>query len=120
MKYLILLIACCCISSCKTNRVCKGQRVGLWIEIDTIEGIAYTSRGRYKKGMEVGKWRYLNNQAIIKIEKYRDSICVTTYYHPNRMKPYKAKRSSHSTVIICIGSTPDNGMNMMNTGTWWT
>ena len=90
-KLLLLFMVFICLLSCKTNRISNGKRVGLWIESDKVEGAIYTSRGRYKKGMEVGHWRYLMNDKIIKTEKYRDSICLTTLYHPNGIKKLQGK-----------------------------
>ncbi len=97
MKYIfLLLILSQCIIGCKTNRIEDNKRVGLWIETDTIEGLAYTSRGRYKKGAEKKTWKYFTNGRIYKKEVYRDSISKTTFYHKNGKKMLEGKsRLSH-------------------------
>jgi hypothetical protein len=70
------------IGGCKTNQTINHDREGKWVYKDTVNGILYKSKGRYKKSVEIKTWRYYENRKLVKIEKYQDSICnIKTFDH---------------------------------------
>jgi hypothetical protein len=74
------------LQSCNTNKTINHHREGKWIYKDTVNGILYKSKGRYKKSVEIKTWRYYENRKLVKIEKYQDSICnITTFGHKGRI-----------------------------------
>ncbi len=91
MKRILPFALLLCFLGCKTNRISNGRRVGLWIERDTIAEKVYTSRGRYRNGIETGRWKYLADGKKTKTEKYKDSIAHTVFYHENGKKMYEGK-----------------------------
>lgn len=85
LKKLILIFAIisfCLSCKSKINQVVNQQREGKWITIDTLDSI-YITKGKYKKGIEKGTWKYFYNNRLVKKEKYNKGICNTTFYHPN-------------------------------------
>lgn len=81
-KILVLLFILT-LSGCKTNRIRNNERVGRWVEFDTIEGKIYKSVGRFKKGIGKGTHRQFSDKKLVREEKYKDDICHTIYYHEN-------------------------------------
>jgi len=80
---LLLLLFLLVFSSCKINQTKNGEKTGKWVYKDLIINISSKSKGKYKKGFEVGTWKdYLGNRLLTK-RKYKDSICHTTEYHKN-------------------------------------
>ncbi len=75
--FLVLLMACA------PNRTVNGQREGRWKEVYADEKQRYKSVGRYRHGDEVKRWRHYTNGKLSKVERYRDSVCDVTFYHPN-------------------------------------
>jgi antitoxin component YwqK of YwqJK toxin-antitoxin module len=71
-------------SSCKPkiNQIINKKREGNWITTDTLDKI-YTSKGKYRNGFEIGKWKYYKENNLVKKEVYRKNFCKTTFYHPN-------------------------------------
>lgn len=61
----------------------NGERHGKWVHLDTIDNIIYKSVGRYKKGIEQKKWKQYNGKKLVRLERYKDSICYTQYFHDN-------------------------------------
>jgi antitoxin component YwqK of YwqJK toxin-antitoxin module len=61
--------------SCKTNKTINNHREGKWIFIDTLNGVSYKSKGKYKQSQEIKTWKYFENGKLVKTEKYKDSIC---------------------------------------------
>jgi antitoxin component YwqK of YwqJK toxin-antitoxin module len=88
------------IISCKPklNQMVNHQREGKWITTDTLDSI-YTTKGRYRKGTEIGTWKYFYNNRLVQKEKYHKSICKTTFYYPNGkiMKQGNTKSESNAT-----------------------
>jgi antitoxin component YwqK of YwqJK toxin-antitoxin module len=70
LSFLLLII-----TSCKTNKTINNHREGKWIFKDTLNGVSYKSKGKYKKSQEIKTWKYFENGKLVKTEKYRDSIC---------------------------------------------
>ena len=86
-----LRLLCCffilfLIGGCKTNQTINHDREGKWVYKDTVNGILYKSKGRYKKSVEIKTWRYYENRKLVKIEKYQDSLCnIQTFDHKGRI-----------------------------------
>lgn len=86
-----LRLLCCffilfLIGGCKTNQTINHQREGKWVYKDTVNGILYKSKGRYKKNVEIKTWRYYENRKLVKIEKYQDSLCnIKTFDQKGRI-----------------------------------
>jgi antitoxin component YwqK of YwqJK toxin-antitoxin module len=83
-KLLFTILVIITIISCKTkiNQMVNHQREGMWITTDTLDSI-YVTKGRYRKGAEIGTWKYFYNNRLVQKEKYCKSICKTTFYYPN-------------------------------------
>jgi len=75
-----LLLLIFTFSSCKTNKTVNHDRVGKWVYQDSVNGILYKSKGRYKKSTEIKTWKYFANHKLIKKEKYKSGICYITNY----------------------------------------
>lgn len=78
LKQLLLLSLFTLIFSlygCKTNKTINHHREGKWAYKDTVNGVLYKSKGRYKKSREIKTWKYFENRKLVKTEKYQDSIC---------------------------------------------
>lgn len=80
---LLAIILIVTISSCKTNRIKNNERIGKWIEFDTIDGKIYKSIGRFRNGLGKGTHRQFSDKKLVRKEKYKDGICHTTYYYEN-------------------------------------
>lgn len=76
--FLLLLVLL--LGSCKTNRTVHHERVGKWVYKDTVNGILYKSKGKYRKSLEIKTWKYFENGQLVKTEKYSGNTChVKTY-----------------------------------------
>ncbi|WP_447635829.1 toxin-antitoxin system YwqK family antitoxin [Flavobacterium microcysteis] len=71
------------LSSCKTNRIRNNERVGRWVEYDTIDGKIYKSVGRFRDGIGKGTHRQFSDKKLVRKEKYKDEICHTIFYYEN-------------------------------------
>jgi hypothetical protein len=81
---LILLVIL--LQSCKTNKIVNHDRVGKWVYKDTVNGVLYKSKGRYKKSVEIKTWRYYENRKLVKTEKYLNGICyIKTFDHQGNL-----------------------------------
>ncbi len=79
---MLFLLGC----SCKTNKTVNHDRVGKWVYKDTVNGILYKSKGRYKKSVEIKTWKYYENRKLVKTEKYSNGICnIKTFDHKGRI-----------------------------------
>ncbi len=63
------------LSSCKTNKTINHHREGKWVFKDTVNGVLYKSKGKYKQSREIKTWKYFENRKLVKIEKYEKNIC---------------------------------------------
>jgi len=61
--------------SCKTNKTINHHREGKWVFKDTVNGVLYKSKGKYKQSHEIKTWKYFENRKLVKIEKYEKNIC---------------------------------------------
>ncbi len=77
MKKVFLLFLVFLIFSCKTNKTVNHHREGKWVFKDTVNGILYKSKGKYKQSREIKTWKYFENHKLVKTEKYQDSICYS-------------------------------------------
>ncbi|HRG19083.1 MAG TPA: hypothetical protein PLP39_08325 [Flavobacterium lutivivi] len=77
MKKAFLLFLIFLIFSCKTNKTINHHREGKWVFKDTVNGILYKSKGKYKQSREIKTWKYFENHKLIKTEKYQGSICYS-------------------------------------------
>lgn len=71
------------LSGCKTNRIRNNERVGRWVEYDTIDGKIYKSVGRFRDGIGKGTHRQFSDKKLVREEKYKNDICHTIYYYDN-------------------------------------
>src|SRR2546428_1773653 len=66
------------------NKFRNGHRSGLWVTYEESYKTGIQSKGRFRKGLEVGKWTYYNPTGTIwKIEKYKDNIANTVTFYPD-------------------------------------
>jgi hypothetical protein len=83
LKTLFLFVILLILSGCKINQFKNKQKTGRWVYRDTVNGIAYESKGKYKKDIEKKIWRYYANHKCIKKEAYQENFCRVTTYHEN-------------------------------------
>jgi hypothetical protein len=84
-KYFLLIIFSLFTFGCKSkiNQRKNGLREGKWITVDSLD-YPYKVIGKYKKGNPKGTWKYIYNNKIDRIEKYKkNSICYTEFYSSN-------------------------------------
>lgn len=74
------------LSAChpKINRFKKGQQHGLWIVYKDSTHTAFLTKGKFRNGIQVGKWIY-NSPGEIKerTEIYRGKKIRIKHFHPN-------------------------------------
>ena len=80
---IFLFVALLTLSCCKINQLKNKQKTGRWVYLDTVNGIFYKSKGKYKKGIEKKTWNYYANYKRIKKEAYQNNLCTVTNYHEN-------------------------------------
>ena len=70
-------------AGCKTNRYnAEGKRHGRWIVTDTLEKI-YTYKGRYRNGIEVGKWKYYWDKKLSRLDKHKGKTATIKLFFPD-------------------------------------
>jgi hypothetical protein len=76
---------------------------GRWITVDTLDFI-YITKGKYHEGAEIGTWKYIYKNKMVRKEKYRNGICKTVFYYPNGkiMKKGITKLESTTNEDHCI------------------
>lgn len=74
-RFVFLLLLLAITISCKTNKTIKHHREGKWVFKDTVNGVLYKSKGKYKQSREIKTWKYFENRKLVKIEKYEENIC---------------------------------------------
>jgi len=80
---ILFLILIFTLSSCKTNQTKNNERIGKWIEFDTIDGNIYKTIGRFQNGLGKGTHHQYLNKKLVRKENYRNDVCQTTYYYEN-------------------------------------
>jgi len=84
LKITFIFVTMLILTCCKINQFKNKQKTGRWVYRDTVNGIAYESKGRYKKDIEKKIWKYYANQKLIKKEQYQNNnLCEVTTYHEN-------------------------------------
>lgn len=86
-KFIFTIFILISLLSCKPkiNQTVNNFPEGKWITTDTLDFI-YTTKGKYRKGIEVGIWKSFNNGKLVKKEKFKKNLCKTTFYFPNGKK----------------------------------
>ncbi len=79
MKITIPIFLILFLTSC-SNRTVAGVKQGFWKQKDTLNGIAYESKGRYRDGLPKGKWVYKTNGKLSKKEKYKGEDCFVQFF----------------------------------------
>jgi antitoxin component YwqK of YwqJK toxin-antitoxin module len=82
--YLLIIFAIGWLSSCKINQTKDGLKTGLWVTKDGNGEEGFKSRGRYKKGKEIGVWKYFYNDTLYQKDKYSGMSARVRFYHPNK------------------------------------
>jgi len=59
-------------------------RHGRWIYKDSTSNDVLVSKGRYRKGNEVGKWKHYTNGVLFRQEKFKGSKAQVVNYYANR------------------------------------
>ena len=60
------------------------ERVGYWIEKDSDEHGEYVSKGNYKNGVKIGRWKTSYQGKKYHIEKInKKGIAKVKFFHPN-------------------------------------
>lgn len=95
MRPLFFLCAILVFASC-SNRTVAGLKQGFWKQTDTVNGITYQSKGRYKKGLPVGKWKYFTNGKLTKKEKYKGEDCYVEFYGTTK----KLERAGNAKLVL--------------------
>lgn len=80
----LLLISCAShfnqyVNTGKNTKV----RNGIWIERDTDQHGEYVSKGRYKMGERIGKWKTTYQGKKYHTEKIRNGFAKVKFYYPN-------------------------------------
>jgi hypothetical protein len=98
----VFITLACSFLSCKTkiNQIKDNLQEGKWVTVDTLE-YPYISKGKYKKGLEVRTWRYINNGKLERKEKYKKGVCKTRFYFPDGklMKKGYTKYDNNKTEV---------------------
>lgn len=83
-QFFLTIVIGLLLGGCKTNRTVNKQQQGLWITYTDSTHSNYISKGRFKKGIPVGKWVYNNlDGKLDRIEIYRGTKIKIKHYHPN-------------------------------------
>lgn len=86
-KFIFTISVLISLVSCKSriNQTVNNLPEGKWITTDILDFI-YTTKGKFRKGIEVGTWKSFKNGKLVKKEKYKKNLCKTTFYFPNGEK----------------------------------
>lgn len=86
-KFILIIFILISLLGCKSkiNQTANNLPEGKWITTDTLDFI-YITKGKYRKGIEVGTWKSFNNGKLVKKEKYKKNLCKTTFYFSNGKK----------------------------------
>ncbi|WP_316635155.1 hypothetical protein [uncultured Flavobacterium sp.] len=95
MRQLLILLFCgLLLSGCKSkpiNQKIDRKKEGVWIDDYTQDSIRYKSFEYYKHDEPVKKWKSYIGGKIYKTEKYKNGICIVTYYYKNGKIESKGK-----------------------------
>lgn len=110
MKRLVPIFAALLLASC-SNRTVSGLKQGYWKQKDTVNGIVYESKGRYKKGLPVGKWIYKSDGKLTKKERYKGEDCYVELYGSTQ----KLERAGNAKLAV-----EGNDLHWYYVGDWIT
>ncbi len=81
---LIFLLFLFALLGCKTkiNQVKNNLQEGKWVTVDTFD-YPYITKGKYRKGVAIGNWKYFYNGKLERKEKFKKNKCLTIFYYPN-------------------------------------
>jgi hypothetical protein len=88
------LIATCLVllCSCKINQLKKGQEHGLWIYYKDSTHTTFLTKGKFRNGIQVGKWIYNSTDGIKeRTEIYRGKRIKIKHFHSNGRTAVKGK-----------------------------
>jgi len=81
---ILLLVLCITLVSCSVNKTKNGQQHGYWITYADAGKQVVLTKGRFKYGIQKGKWVYNNFEGKKeRIEIYRGKKIKITHYHTN-------------------------------------
>jgi len=83
-KVLYLIFLCILTASCSINQFKKNLRHGRWVYQDSTSNDVLTSKGRYRKGNEVGRWNHYKNGILFRQEKFKGNTAQVVNYYPNK------------------------------------
>ena len=81
---LLLISLCILTASCRINQFKNNLRHGRWVYQDSTSTDVLTSKGRYRNGNEVGKWKHYANGVLFREEKFRENRAQVVNYYPNQ------------------------------------
>src|SRR5689334_7504936 len=91
-KYICLLVINLLLLSCKINQIKNKEQQGLWISYTDSTHTKFLNKGRFKKGIQVGKWIYNSpDGAKERIEVYRGTKMKIKHFHRNGKTAVKGK-----------------------------
>lgn len=79
-----LFILCMLVASCRINQFKNNLRHGRWVYRDSTSNDLLISKGRYRQGNEVGKWKHYTNGVLFRQEKFQGNKAQVINYYPNK------------------------------------
>jgi len=84
IKLLPLILLYILTASCGINKFKNNLRHGRWVYKDSTSNDVLTSKGKYRKGNEIGKWKHYNNGVLFRQEKFKGNKAQVVNYYPNQ------------------------------------
>ncbi|PRY53067.1 hypothetical protein B0I27_10474 [Arcticibacter pallidicorallinus] len=84
IKPLHLIVLCLLTASCRTNQFKDNLRHGRWVYKDSTSNDLLISKGRYRGGNEIGKWKHYNNGVLFRLEKFKGDRAKVVNYYPDQ------------------------------------
>lgn len=84
IKPLTLVLFYLLTTSCGINKFKNNLRHGRWVYKDSTSNDVLTSKGKYRKGNEIGKWKHYNNGVLFRQEVFKGDKAQVVNYYPNR------------------------------------
>lgn len=72
------------VTSCKINQFKNNLRHGRWVYKDSTSNDVMLSKGRYRNGDEIGKWKHYTNGILFRQEKFKENRARVVNYYPNK------------------------------------
>lgn len=83
-KALYFFLFCLMVTSCKINQFKNNLRHGRWVYEDSTSNDVMLSKGRYRNGNEIGKWKHYTNGILFRQEKFKGNKAQVVNYYPNK------------------------------------